>query len=137
MSSFSAFETIKQYLSANWSATPLVFENDRFNLPCVPAAFVYVEIVGNTYDQASIGGGEERADNLWREWGQLYLNVMVPSGTGSGPARQYCDQLLALVAGHEIGALTFRDASIGMGEPGRTFANYYAMTASITWYRDE
>lgn len=135
MSSYTAFEVIEQYLTAQWSTTPLVFENDRFHLPGTPAPFVYVEIVGNTYDQASIGGGQ--SDNLWREFGQLYLHVMTPNGSGSGQARQYCDQLLALFVGQDIGTLTFREASIGMGEPGQTFANYYAMTASITWYRDE
>lgn len=137
MSSYAAFNVINQYLVANWATTNLVFENDPHDLPGTPASFVYVEIVGNFYDQESIGGGEEKTNNLWREWGQLHLHVMTPNDTGSGQARQYCDQLLALFTGHEIGALTFRDASIGMGEPGRTFANYYAMTASITWYRDE
>ena len=137
MSSYTAFTTIEQYLKSSWSTIPLVFENDFYDLPDTPAAFAYIEIVGNFYDQASIGGGEGKADNLWREWGQLHLHVMTPSGTGSGQARQYCDQMLALFTGYEIGTLTFRDASIGMGEPGRAFANYYAMTASITWYRDE
>ncbi|AMS41160.1 hypothetical protein [Aminobacter aminovorans] len=134
MSSYAAFEVIEQYLRAQWTTTELVFENDDFHLHGTPAPFVYVEIVGNTYDQASIGGG---TDNLWREFGQLYLHVMTPNGTGSGQARQYCDQLLAQFVGSDIGALTFRESSVGMGEPGQTFGNYYAMTASITWYRDE
>jgi hypothetical protein len=137
MSSYTAFETIEQRLQSSWSTTALAFENDGYQLPGTPAPFVYVEIVGNIYDQESIGGGTEPSDNLWREFGQLYLHVMTPNGTGSGKARQLCDQLIALFQGLDIGSLTFRDASIGAGEPGQTFSGYYAMTATIAWYRDE
>ncbi|EHK56902.1 hypothetical protein [Allomesorhizobium alhagi] len=136
MSSPEAFETIEQRLRAQWTETPLVFENEDYPLPDVPAHFVYVEVYGDFFDQASIGA-EPRTDNLWREVGQLYLHVMTPNGIGSGTARQLARQLVDLFRGEDIGSVTFREASIGAGEPGREFGNYYAMTATITWQRDE
>ncbi|WP_210237184.1 hypothetical protein, partial [Mesorhizobium sp. M3A.F.Ca.ET.174.01.1.1] len=68
MSSVAAFDTISQRLTANWTSTPLVFENDHYDLPNAAAAFVYVEIwaIPGGFDQASIGAGA-RDDNLWRD----------------------------------------------------------------------
>jgi hypothetical protein len=138
MSSAIAFDTISQRLTANWTSTPLVFENDAYDLPNEPAKFVYVEIWGipGGFDQASIGGGD-RDDNLWREYGTLDIHVMVPVGTGSRDGRASCDALVDLFRGFEIGDVTFREASVGEGRPGREFANYWAMTASISWRRDQ
>ncbi|TJV51155.1 MAG: hypothetical protein E5Y01_16340 [Mesorhizobium sp.] len=138
MSSVIAFDTISQRLIASWTATPLVFENDPYDLPNAPAAFVYVEIwaIPGGFDQASIGAGA-RDDNLWREYGTLDMHVMVPKGTGSRDAREKAGQLIDLFRGFEIGDLTFLEASIGEGQPGRSFANHWAMTASISWRRDQ
>ncbi|TIU02333.1 MAG: hypothetical protein E5W43_00895 [Mesorhizobium sp.] len=138
MSSVIAFDTISQRLTASWSTTPLVFENDPYDLPDVPAAFVYVEIwgVSGGFDQASIGAGD-RDDNLWREMGTLDMHVMVPNGTGSRDARDKAGDLLDLFRGYDIGDVTFLEGSVGEGRPGREFANYWAMTASISWRRDQ
>lgn len=138
MSSTASFDAISQFLNANWNSSPLVYENDAYELPDQPAAFVYVEIWGipGGFDQASIGAGA-RDDNLWREYGTLDLHVMIPTGTGSRPGRVYCDSLVGLFRGLDLGTLTFREASVGEGKPGRQFANYWAMTASISWRRDQ
>ena len=64
------------------------------------------------------------------------MHVMVPQGTGSGIARGYAGDLLELFRGQEIDGVRFRDASIGEGDPGRDFPNYWAMTAMIDWERD-
>jgi hypothetical protein len=136
MSSLTAFDTIKQYLDAQWTTTPLVYENADFQKPRTPAAFVVVEIFGDFYDQASLGA-ETRTANLWREEGQLYLHVMTPRNTGSTTARTHAQNLIALFQGQDIGTLTFRSASIGTGEPGEEWGNYYQMTATIQWQRDQ
>lgn len=145
MSSFITYDTIEQYLNAQWSAacaaasldvTPLVYENMPFDLPNDPAHFVLVEIFGDTFDQESIGE-EPRTSNLFREWGQLYLNVMTRNGIGTRLARKYATTLVALFQGLDIGTLTFREASIGAGEPGKKDGNYYRMTATIDWRRDQ
>lgn len=136
MSSATSFTTIEQYLRSNWTTTPLVFENELYDLPDQPIPFVFVEIWGQTFDQASIGA-ESRDSNLWREEGSLDLHVMTPNGSGSGLARTYATTLAGLFRGLDIGTMTFREASIGAGEPGRQFANYYAMSATCFWRRDQ
>ncbi len=137
MSSAEVFDVIEQRLGAEWTTTPKVFENDEFEAPNEPAPFIFVEIFGDFFDQASIGGGEGVDANLWRETGQLLMHVMTPNGTGSRDARVAAKALIDLFRGQEIGGVEFRDASIGAGEPGRVFANYYAMTASVSWQRDQ
>ncbi len=145
MSSFTAYDTIEQYLNNQWSVacsaaglevTPLVYENMPFDLPDDPAHFVFAEIFGDTYDQESIGA-EPRTDNLFREWGQLYLNVMTRNGIGTALARKYATQLVGLFQGLDVGTLTFREASIGAGEPGKNDGNYFRMTATVNWRRDQ
>jgi hypothetical protein len=145
MSSFITYDTIEQYLNAQWAGacaaasldvTALVYENFDTDLPDDPAHFVFVEVVGDTFDQESIGA-EPRTGNLFREWGQLYLNVMTRNGIGTGLARKYATALVNLFQGLDVGTLTFREASIGAGQPGKNFANYYAMTATVNWRRDQ
>lgn len=140
MASVTAFDTISQRLIASWNATPLVFENDPYDLPNVATTFVYVVMWGipGGFDQASIGGGADRDDNLWREFGTLDMHVMVPKGTGSRDARDKAGQLIDLFRGFELGDLTFLEASVGEGKPDREeFASYWAFTASISWRRDQ
>lgn len=136
MSSLVTYDTIEQYITAQWTTTPLVFENFNTDLPDDPAHFVLVEIFGDTFDQESIGA-EPRTGNLFREWGQLYLNVMTRNGIGTRLARQYATSLVDLFQGLDIGTLTFLRASIGAGEPGKNDGNYYRMTATIDWRRDQ
>ncbi|MCV9997328.1 phage tail terminator-like protein [Pararhizobium sp. YC-54] len=135
MASPEAYDTIHDYLVAAWSATPLAFENDGFNVPIDPEPWVLVEIVGNFFEQESIGA-ETRDANLWREGGQLYAHVMVPRGNGSRQARVFAAQIVDLFRGEDIGMLTFRDASIGAGEAGDVDGSYYRLTATIDWRRD-
>lgn len=135
MSSPDAFTVIEQTLRAGWTVSRLVFENEDYPLPGTPAHFVYVEVFGDFYRQGSIGA-EPQADNLWREGGMVYLHVMTPNGIGSTTARQHARQLVGLFRGEEIDGVRFGDASIGQGDPGRSFGNYFALTATIEWELD-
>jgi hypothetical protein len=140
MSSKAAFDAIKGTLdtyAADPGALPVRYENEFVQdlLDANTAAWLYVEVYGDFFDQASIGA-EPVTANRWREGGVVFLHVMVPSGSGSGLARGYAGELLELFQGQEIDGVRFRDASIGEGEPGRDFPNYWAMAASIEWERD-
>jgi hypothetical protein len=145
MSSLTTYDTVEQYLPAQWATacaaasvgvTPIIFENMPDELPDDPTHFVFVEIFGDFFDQASIGA-ETRDGNLWREVGQVYLHVMTRNGIGTRLARQYAGLLIDLFRGMEIGTVIFREASIGAGDPGKYRANYYSMLATINWQRDE
>ncbi|GAB5506681.1 MAG: hypothetical protein Rhirs2KO_18440 [Rhizobiaceae bacterium] len=135
MASDTAFNGIRAYLEANWSTTPLIFENEEWPSDN-PQHFVLVEVVGNFYDQASIGA-EPVSGNLWREGGQVFLSVMTKRGTGSGTARTYAKQLVDLFRGNEEAGVRPRGMSIGAGEPGENDGNYFRMTAVIDWERDD
>lgn len=134
MSTATAYSAIKSYLDANWSSTPLVYENTDTAVANAPTAYVFVEISGNTYRQESIGTGVV-STNLWREEGVLWLHVMIPSGNGSLDARTYAESMINMLRGAELlsGRLTFRDASVGLGEAGVENGNYWLLTASVEW----
>lgn len=136
MSSATAYDTIEQYLRPLWSATPIVFENEPHPLPDNPEHWVLVEIYGDTFDQASIGAGSRDA-NMWRETGVVYVTVMTLRDIGSRQARIYAGQLADLMRGLQVLTVRFRDASIGAGEPGQGDGNYWRMTATIDWERDQ
>lgn len=136
MATPETFEPIEDFLRSQWTVTPLVFENEDFDLANEPEALVFVEIFGDLMDQASIGAETVDA-NRWRENGQLSLHVLVPRGGGTRQARQLSRKLYDLFRGQEIGAIRFGTASIGAGEPGEMDGNYYRMTVTIDVERDE
>jgi hypothetical protein len=137
MASAEVFDVVSQRLTAEWTATPVVFENEDWPTPDTPAPFVLVELFGDFFDQASIGGGPAVTDNLWREGGVLLMHVMIPNNTGTRGARVFAKGLVDLFRGQDIGGVVFRDAAMGAGEKGEEDGNYYRMTASVTWQRDE
>ena len=131
MSSPSAFDAFADRL-ADWTATDVAFENDDYRVPGTPAAFVYVEIFGDSYNQETIGAPQE---NMFLEQGVTYLHVMAPKGTGSKESRVHANNLMNLFREQDIDGVKIEEASIGAGEPGTEFKNYWAMTVTLNWYR--
>lgn len=143
MASPATFDAFKGKLDT-WAETPgnlpVVYENDPFqgyveaSLP-----FVYVEIYGDSYDQTTVGSP---GSNMWTERGTTWMHVMVKSLTGTSQARAYAKQLLDLfrevsvIADDTTGEQLFMpEMSIGSGEPGKDFPEYFSMAATIQWYR--
>lgn len=140
MSSAEVYGAVKDYLTAQWTTTPISFENEPFTPPVASGAagaWVAVEVSGTFYDQASIGA-ETAAANLWREEGQVWLHVFVRTGSGSLVVRQYAKQLVDLFRGLTLlaGTLRFRDASIGRGQPGDEDGNYWVLSCTVDWQHD-
>lgn len=122
------FQAVEAFLRANWTTTPLVFENERFPPPAAKTPFVHVEMQSNIWDQKSIGSGDPSKER-WDEEGTIWLHVMVPTGSGSTTARQYARQLVLLFRGKTLlSNLTFRSASIGDGQER---GGYWAITATL------
>lgn len=132
MSSLTAYDAFEVRLRTGWATTPLVMENEFYQLPDTPAPFVYVEIFGDTYDQDTLGAPQA---NEWLERGVTYLHVMTPSGQGTRLARQYANSLLYLFREQPIATLFMPEMSIGAGDPGKDWPGYFALTASIAWRR--
>ncbi len=136
MSSPAAFTSIQTYLRDNWTVTPIYFENEKWHFPEPPAPFLLVEVYGDFYNQASIGA-DPQGENLFREIGQIYVHVMAPRGSGTAQARTYAKQIVDLFRGNEDAGVRPRDMSIGAGEPGTEDGNYFRMTVTIEWERDD
>jgi hypothetical protein len=127
MASGPVFDAVKSFLETNWTATPLRFENEPFELTGV--AFVDVEMTGTAYGQESIGASLQN-DNRWDEEGVLWLHVLVPVNTGGSQVRTYAKQIADLFRGLTLisGGLEFRDAFIGRGQPGFEDGAYYRVS---------
>ncbi len=133
MSSPTAFDAFKARLD-DFTALPVRYEN-QFCQDLIDAgtpAWVYVEVFGDTYEQDTMGAP---GANVWEERGITYLHVMVPSGTGSRQARAHANDLLYLFREQQIGGLSMTEMSIGAGEPGQDFPNYFSIAATIFWTR--
>lgn len=134
MSSAAVYDDIHDHLVANFTAAPLVFENEPWPEQDTPAAFVFIEIFGDFYAQESFGSPGQ---NLWRETGSINMHVIVPNDTGTRDARMLARQLVALFREVEVSGIRFRDMAIGAGEPGEEKSNYYRMTATVDFERDD
>lgn len=132
MATTTAFDAFHDRLMAAWTTTPIVFENDRYDPADAPEPFVFVEIVGSDFSQETFGAPQE---NQFLEQGFTYLHVMVPSFTGSRQARSYANLLLNLFREQVTNGVFIQSMSLGAGEPGRDFPNYWAFTATLQWYR--
>lgn len=136
MSSAVVYGVIRSYLTANFTAIPLAWENEPFTVPEPPAPWALCEVVGEDFEQESIGSGSPAAE-LWRESGYLLVHVMVPAGSGSLVARQHAETLSNLLKGLELPAATrFAAMSIGAGELGDDSGAWWRLTLRADWIRD-
>ncbi|MBB6011878.1 hypothetical protein HNR59_001223 [Aquamicrobium lusatiense] len=133
-SAFAAFKGVLDTYAAGTGALPVRYENDFVQnlLDENTPAWVYVEIYGDSYNQDTMGAP---GANVWEETGAVYLHVMVPSGTGSADARAHANTLLNLFREKPVNNIFMPEMSIGAGDPGRDFPNYFAITATIAWTR--
>jgi hypothetical protein len=132
MASPEAFDTISEVLFQSWAETIVIFENESVADPDSQTPFVYVEIVGDLFEQDTFGAPGQ---NEWVEEGAAYLHVMVPNGTGSREARGIAKRLTNLFREISVDQMHFDRMSIGGGDPGREFPNFWALTATIGWNR--
>jgi hypothetical protein len=134
MASPEVYDAIRAKLTADYSATPLRFENEDAQQPQVGSgAWCLCEFASTTYRQESIGAGAQRL-NRFDEEGSFFINVMVPLGSGVREAFGYAYILADLFRGLTLmgGALEFEDVMVGYGGPDDN-GNWYGVTVSIGW----
>ncbi len=136
MASDVVFTAVQDFLSANFTTCPIVYENDIGALPDPPSAWVYTEIYGVFYDQQSFGSGVPASDH-WREEGAVLMHVMTPVGTGSLRGRQIATELATLFKGLKLAPddIRFADLSIGGGMTAQDDGNFYPLTVRAEWAR--
>jgi len=130
------YGAIKSYVTANWSACPIAWENEDFTRPEPPGPWILFEITGTYYQQESIGDSPQ-GRNRWDEAGVMFFHVFVPKGTGSTLARQYAKALANTFRGALLlsDSLEFLVASIGEGAVADDMAVYWRVSVSIEWRR--
>ncbi|MGN6304832.1 MAG: hypothetical protein ACTHNH_08455 [Mesorhizobium sp.] len=133
-SAFTAFKTVLEAYAAGAGALPVRYENEFVQdlLDAGTPAWVYVEVWGDRYYQDTQGAP---GANVWAEDGTTNIHVMVPSGDGSSDARGHCVTLMNLFREKPVSSIFMPEMSVGAGQPGRDFPNYYAMTLTISWMR--
>jgi hypothetical protein len=127
---------VETYLRAQWTATPLAFENEGY----VPTTdtdgtitpWVLIEIQGGLFEQVSIGAGSAHA-NYWVESGTVWVHVFVGSGIGSLYAKQLGAQIAELFRGLELDPnIDFGDINIA-ASGGTVDGNNWSLSISIDW----
>ncbi|UPY35499.1 phage tail terminator-like protein [Sediminicoccus sp. KRV36] len=138
MSTLDAFTKIRDHLTTMWTTTPLSWDNEAFTTPADASGndlpFVHVQIIGDLFDQASIGAGNRLA-NRWEEEGDLLLTVIVPEGIGSVLARTYASALAEIYRGLQLADIEFRDISIGLGVAAEDRGAWWALPVRINWIK--
>lgn len=141
MSSATVYSAVRAWFDANWSATPVQWDNETFTQPAPtlhpadPAAFLVVELEGGSYRQASLGSGSPAAER-WAERGAVLVYCLVQSGAGSTVARQHAETLALAWRGLELpGAIRFQAMTIGDGGPGDEDGNWFQIALRAEWLR--
>lgn len=131
MASPQVYDAIRTFLEANYSATPLYFENEQTD--AMPSAWVLIEFVSTTYFQTSIGA-RTQAENRFDEEGSLFAHVLVPVGSGVRDAFAYAYAIADLFRGLTLlnGNVEFNDVIVGYGE-SQDEGNYYRVSVNIGW----
>jgi len=136
-----AYETLRAWTVANWTATALRFENEVLGPPADasgPQPFVYFEMETNFIFESEIGAGDPQ-NNVWREEGEALWHVAVPSGTGSRDARAHAEALSTLLKSLVLpNGIHLGDIEIAAGDEWAVEAggNYWALPVIAEWTRD-
>lgn len=109
---------IESLFAAQWSATPIAFQNVGFAPPVDGSPWVRLAIENGGATQASFGGVPRR----FRITGSIRTEIHVEAGTGSATAFQLADGIGTLIAGADVAGLTFGAAgTMPGGEDGPDF----------------
>lgn len=119
---------IQDYVAANWSSTPVLYDS------ATPAVhqdeWIRVGFRDFPAQQASIGGAAVK----YRHFGMLLIEIYVTEQMGSGRATRYGDTLAGLFRGATVGDALFRAPvvrQIGRDE------GWYRVNVEIPFQRDE
>lgn len=136
MSSDIVFTAIQDYLVANFTAAPLVFENDPPFLPEPPSLWVWVEVYDIMFDQVSMGSGSPLTE-LWREEGSVICHVMAPTGTGTSAARTMATNIARLFVGLQLQpGIRFQRISLA-SDTDSWDGNYWGFSCRAEWWRED
>ncbi len=135
MASGSVYTVIRNFLTANWSATPLVWENEPYNPPAT-GVWAYIDLTGTLYEQKSLGAADDgTALNRWDEEGIIIVSFHAPKNSGTKAMRDHMENFANLFRGLilDSGKLEFERVSLGQGRPGDDEGRWYQIPVTIDW----
>lgn len=107
--------------------------NVNFVQPEPPFMFLSVEMAGESLAPVELGP----THSVWEETGQLYVHVVVPSGTGSEDSRSMAKQIAELFRGLPPRDVVWRRAMIGLGATSDDDGSWWSLTVGIEYsYQD-
>ena len=88
-----AVQAIRDRLAANWTTTPISFQNEPFDPPTDPnsgnpAPWVALEVIGNDSELRAAG---TPGDHVWIYRGHILVHVFVPVNAGAAPVLHFTD----------------------------------------------
>lgn len=137
MASGTVYTAIRDFLEANYTATALVFDNERYD-PSAADHWAMIEIAGTYFGRESIGADDPMLDRFEEE-GVLIISMMAPADVGTKTARDHLETLAELFRGRRLlsDLLEFEDARVGFGErvgaENGADGNWYRLNMTVDW----
>lgn len=113
---------------ANFTAIPLAFKNEDYELPATPAAFAFVEL--NVVDHGLVAFGGGAGANMQRSEAEIEAQILVPIGQGVADGLAWAEQFAAVFRAKALGGITYRGAEVYPGT-GRTDDGNYDHVATV------
>lgn len=136
MSFATAVATIQARMQANWTSTPLCFQNGitpdgaHFDPPADGVtAWVYFEVLPGSGSIAGFGGGE--GNHTLRRGGVVFAHVYVPVGTGLATALAHTDAIAAIFEAKGFSGIRCYEATPGGTGSGDDEGNWFRASISI------
>ena len=119
--------TVEGRIQANWTTTPVAYDNTVFTVP--KTAWIKVFIADNKAYPAELGNVVKRRRSI----GVIFADVYAPVGKGSNEARVIADAFATLFRDFKSASLTCDEPSVRtMGEKD----GWYQMIVNIPYRYD-
>jgi hypothetical protein len=131
---------IRQRLVANWTTTPLLFENvEEEQIKTngqMPDSFVACETLPLMQEQKDLGGGNIRG---YRTRGIIKIYIFTPAGDGDGLGMEYADTIAAIFRGKTFDGVVCYAPSIRDSGADKSDAEgrYWRITLGVEFYYDQ
>lgn len=131
MASAAVIAAVKARQQAGWTTAPVVYPNEKYQLPSDPVPFVEVDFPIAGSDQASLGAP---GANKFRDLGTIRFIISTRDDEGTDRATQYANELAALFRAKVFdGVITYAPSPpIYLGADG----NYGSWSISIPYKYD-
>lgn len=131
MSSPVPFDDAVAKLQAAALGYPIALPNEHFDVPEPPGPWLSVSATSTMLAPSDLGA------DVWLEEGTFYVDVMIPTGSGTSTARTLAKNVANVFRGLGPEDVVYRSATIGGGSVGTEDGLWWCLTVSVDWrYQD-